>query len=35
MGLDLFQQWAIAFRSKPELSYLPTVYSSLKLEGEP
>ena len=33
VGLDLFQQWALAFQAKPELSYLPEVYRNMKDEG--
>jgi hypothetical protein len=34
VGLDLFQQWALAFQSKPELSYVSDVYRGMKSEGE-
>ncbi|KAL7414353.1 hypothetical protein BDY24DRAFT_339617, partial [Mrakia frigida] len=33
VGLDLFQQWALAFQSKPELSYVCEVYRGMKDEG--
>jgi growth factor-regulated tyrosine kinase substrate len=33
MGLKLFQQWAIAFKSKPSLDYLNQAYNELKLSG--
>lgn len=32
--LRLIQNWAIAFEGKPTLSYVPTLYKSLKGEGE-
>lgn len=33
VGLDLFQQWALAFESKPELNYVCDVYRGMKNEG--
>lgn len=33
MALKLFQSWAIAFESKPELKYLPEMYRELKNQG--
>ena len=33
VGLDLFQQWALAFQSKPELNYVCEVYRGMKDEG--
>lgn len=33
MALRLFQQWALAFESKRELSYLPEMYRELKNSG--
>ncbi|CED83781.1 Membrane trafficking and cell signaling protein HRS, contains VHS and FYVE domains [Phaffia rhodozyma] len=33
IGLDFFQQWALAFQSKPELSYVYEVYKSMKQDG--
>ena len=32
--LRLVQNWAMAFEQKPTLSYVPTLYKSLKNEGE-
>jgi len=34
MALMYFQNWAIAFRTKPDLYYLPNVYNELKREGK-
>ncbi|GHJ89213.1 hypothetical protein NliqN6_5615 [Naganishia liquefaciens] len=33
MAIKLFQSWAIAFESKPELKYLPDMYRELKNQG--
>jgi growth factor-regulated tyrosine kinase substrate len=33
VALTYFQNWAIAFRTKPDLYYLPSVYNELKREG--
>lgn len=33
LAIKMFQQWAIAFESKRELSYLPEVYRELKNQG--
>lgn len=33
MALNLLQQWALAFKNKPALSYLPEVYNDLKNGG--
>lgn len=33
MALNLLQQWALAFKNKPALSYLPEVYNDLKNSG--
>lgn len=33
MALNMLQQWALAFKNKPALSYLPEVYSELKASG--
>lgn len=35
MALRLFQDWAIAFKSKAELSFFVDVYNELKNSGEP
>lgn len=35
MAKDLFQQWAIAFESKKELSFLPEMFRELKNSGIP
>ncbi len=34
MALKVFQQWALAFESKRELSFLPEMYRELKTGGE-
>lgn len=34
MALRLFQSWAIAFKSKPELSFFVDVYNELKNSGK-
>jgi len=33
VALTYFQNWAIAFRTKPNLYYLPNVYNELKMQG--
>jgi hypothetical protein len=33
LGLEKFQEWALSFRSKPELSYVNDVYVSMQHEG--
>lgn len=33
MAIRLFQQWAIAFKAKPELVFLVDVYNELKMGG--
>ncbi|ORX44814.1 hypothetical protein BCR36DRAFT_333866 [Piromyces finnis] len=33
VALTYFQNWALAFRTKPDLYYLPNVYNELKREG--
>lgn len=34
LAIKLFQQWAIAFRAKPELAFLVDVYNELRNSGE-
>jgi len=33
IALTYFQNWALAFRTKPDLYYLPNIYNELKREG--
>ncbi|ODQ65217.1 VHS-domain-containing protein, partial [Nadsonia fulvescens var. elongata DSM 6958] len=35
LALELIQNWAIAFKSQLQLSYVDTVYKNLKEEGQP